>query len=126
MRLLLDTQALLWWINDNPKLNQVKRELIADPRNTVLVSAVSFWEIAIKHRIGKMEDTGSGVMSSVRASRIEIVQIEPSHLEQLERFVPLSGHKDPFDHLILAQAIERKAVLVTSDGALRSYGIRCL
>lgn len=126
MRLLLDTQSLLWWVNDDPKLNQVKRELIADPGNTILVSVVSFWEIAIKHRIGKMEDTGSGVMRVIRDSRFEIVPIEPSHLEQLEELVPLSGHKDPFDHLILAQAIERRAVLVTSDRALRSYEVRCL
>ena len=126
MRLLLDTQSLLWWVNDDPKLNQVKRELIAAPGNTILVSVVSFWEIAIKHRIGKMEDEGSSVMRAIADSRFEIVHIEPSHLEELEGLKPLSGHKDPFDHLILAQAIERKAVLVTSDRVLRSYGVRCL
>ena len=113
-------------MNDDPKLNQVKRELIAEPGNTIFVSVVSFWEIAIKHRIGKMEDKGSSVMQVIADSRFEIVQIEPSHLAELERLEPVSGHKDPFDHLILAQSIERKAVLVTSDGALRSYGVRCL
>ena len=126
MRLLLDTQSLLWWVNDDPKLNQVKRELIAEPGNTIYVSVVSFWEIAIKHRIGKMEDRGSSVMRVVEDSRFDVVHIEPRHLEELERLEPLPGHKDPFDHLILAQAIERKAVLVTSDRALRSYGVRCL
>ena len=126
MKLLLDTQSLLWWINDDPKLNQVKRELIADPANTVLVSAVSFWEIAIKHRIGKMEDTGSGVMRAVQDSRFQIVEIEPEHLQLLESFVSHPKHKDPFDHLILAQAVVRQAVLVTSDAALRTYGARCL
>ena len=126
MRLLLDTQTVLWWINDDPKLGQVKRELIADPSNTVLVSAVIFWEIAIKHRIGKMEDTGSDMMRAIQDSRFEIVGIEPGHLERLESFVPLPKHNDPFDHLILAQAVDRQAVLVTSDGALRSYGARSL
>lgn len=126
MRLLLDTQSLLWWVNDDPNLNQAKREMIANPLNTVFVSAVSFWEISIKHRTGKMEDTGSGVMQTIQDSRFEIVQIEPGHLEQLEAFVSASGHRDPFDHLILMQAIERGAVLVTSDAALRTYGARCL
>ena len=126
MRLLLDTQSLLWWINDDPKLKQVKRESIADPMNSVFVSVVSFWEIAIKHRIGKMEDTGAGVMRAIQDSRFEIVPIEPAHLEALERLEIRPDHKDPFDHLILIHAQERRAILVTSDRRLREYGLRCL
>ena len=126
MRLLLDTQALLWWLNDDPRLANRTRALIADSRSEVLVSAVSFWELSIKTRIGKLDDQGSVAMCQVESSRFEIVPIEAIHLEHLERLEPQPGHRDPFDHLILIQAIERDAILVTSDRKLRQYGVRCL
>ena len=126
MRLLLDTQALLWWLNDDPRLGQTARALIADTANAVLVSVASFWELSIKSRIGKLDDAGSEVMREVQESRFEIVPIERVHLAMLESLEPVPGHKDPFDHLILVQARERRAVLVTSDRHLRRYDVRCV
>jgi PIN domain nuclease of toxin-antitoxin system len=126
MKLLLDTQALIWWINDDPKLGSRARSLIADDRNQVLVSVASLWEMAIKHRIGKLEDSGAAAYREVQAGRFNVVGIEVDHLQALERLVTRSDHKDPFDHLILAQAIAEDAILVTSDGRMREYGIRCL
>ena len=126
MKLLLDTQSLLWWINDNPKLGPRARASIADKRNAVLVSVASFWEIAIKHRIGKLEDSGSQVMQEAQDSGFTIVAIRAEHLALLEGFDAKPGHKDPFDHLILIHAMAEDVVLVTSDRQLRSYGVKCL
>ena len=126
MKLLLDTQSLLWWINDNPKLGARARGLIADRSNAVLVSVASFWEISIKHRIGKLDDSGSAVMREAQASGFEVVAIEADHLASLDALVAKTGHKDPFDHLILIHAMATDAILVTSDKFLRSYEVRCL
>jgi PIN domain nuclease of toxin-antitoxin system len=126
VKLLLDTQALLWWVNDNPKLGPLARTAIADRGNDVLVSVASFWEISIKHRIGKLEDSGPAVMQEALENGFHILGIEAAHLEALEALTPLEGHKDPFDHLILVQAQAEDAILVTSDRHLRSYDLRCL
>lgn len=126
MRVLLDTQALLWWLNDDPRLGRKARELIADTSNSVLVSVVSFWELSIKTRIGKLDDPGSQVMREVQDSRFEIVPIEPRHLEMVEALESLPGHRDPFDHLILAQSAERDAILITADRLMARYDVRCL
>lgn len=126
MKLLLDTQSLLWWVNDNPRLGSVPRNAIADRRNMVLVSTASFWEISIKHRIGKLEDSGAAVMEESLVNGFDILGMKPAHLAALEAFEALPGHKDPFDHMIMVQAMAEDAVLVTSDRTIRNYGIRCL
>ena len=126
MRLLLDTQVLLWWLKDDPKLVPPTRALIADSRNTILVSAASFWEISIKYRIGKIDKQGSAVLREVEALGFTIVPLAAEHFQRLEQLESKPGHNDPFDHLILVQATAEDAVLITSDRFPRSYGIRCL
>lgn len=126
MKLLLDTQALLWWVNDNPKLGLMARAAIADRGNVVLVSVASFWEISIKHRIGKLEDSGPAVMQEAQDNGFDILGIKAAHLDALEALAPVDGHRDPFDHLLLVQAQVEHAVLVTSDRHLRSYDQPCL
>lgn len=126
MKLLLDTQALIWWLNDDPKLGPRARDLIADDRNQVLVSVASFWEMSIKHRIGKIEDTGEAAYCEVQDGRFTIIGIEYRHLQALERLETRPDHKDPFDHLILSQAFSEDAILVTSDRLMRQYDIRCI
>ena len=126
MKLLLDTQSLIWWLNDDPKLGPRTRSLIAAAQSEVLISVVSFWEVSIKHRIGKFDERGSELMHESQSSGFEIVEIEPEHLTALETFVAKPGHKDPFDHLILIQAKAKGAILVTSDRQLCGYDVRCL
>jgi PIN domain nuclease of toxin-antitoxin system len=126
MRLLLDTQALIWWVLDDPRLGPRARGLIADRRSTVLVSIASFWEISIKHRIGKLAECGSVLLAEARASSFEILEINGDHLGMLEKFESRPDHKDPFDLLILVQAIASDAILVTADRKMRSYDLRCL
>lgn len=126
MKLLLDTHALIWWFDDDPKLGQRARAMIADRRSTVLVSFASFWEMSIKHRLGKLDHIGSVLMQEAMACGFDIVALAPEHLEWLEQMHPSPDHKDPFDHIILAQAVVAEAILVTDDDKMRHYGVRCI
>ena len=126
MRLLLDTQALIWWVLDDPRLGPRARSLIADRRSTIFVSIASFWEISIKHRIGKLAECGSVLLSEAQANGFKVLEINAEHLRMLETFESRPDHKDPFDLLILVQAIASDAILVTADRKMRSYDLRCL
>ena len=124
MRLMLDTHVLLWWLQDNPRLGQRARGLIADAGNRVLVSIATPWEIAVKHRIGKMDESGAAVMDALQQQGMAIVDLAPNHLRALEA-MPLL-HRDPFDHLIIAQALLEDAVIITDDAKFPEYGVRCI
>lgn len=124
MRLLLDTHVLLWWLQDDRKLGQRGRALIADPGNTVSISLATPWEISVKHRIGKMVESGAAIMRELADQGIAVVDLKPRHLEILEA-MPLL-HRDPFDHLIIAQALAENMVIITDDALFPAYGVRCL
>ena len=124
MRLMLDTHVLLWWLQDNARLGPRARAFIADSGNQVLVSIATPWEISVKHRIGKMDDSGAVVMDTLLAQGMTMVDRTPAHLRVLEA-MPLH-HRDPFDHLIIAQALSEGAVIVTDDAMFPDYGVRCI
>jgi PIN domain nuclease of toxin-antitoxin system len=126
MKLMLDTHALIWWLRDNPKLGPKARDIIANPRNEVLVSIASFWEISIKRRIGKIEERGSQVLDESAVEGCHVVEINQAHLKLVESLPRFSDHNDPFDHLIVAQVQEQQAILMTVDRHLARYGIRCV
>jgi PIN domain nuclease of toxin-antitoxin system len=113
LRLLLDTHALLWWLELHPKLRAETRALIDDPANEAMVSIVSFWEIAVKVRIGKLKADIAAIASVIEAQRFTRLAIDDSHLQALLRLP--RHHGDPFDHLLIAQAIAEGAAFVTSD-----------
>ena len=124
MKLLLDTNALIWWFKDSPKLGRKARALIEDASNTVVVSIVSLWEITIKWRIGKLEFSGASVLGMLEELGIDLVAVKPVHLIALDA-LPLH-HRDPYDHLILAQAKVEGARIVTSDTDMPRYGVPCI
>lgn len=124
MKLLLDTNALIWWMEDNPSLGPRARQLIADLRNEVLVSIASPWEISIKHRIDKMEQRGSAILEALAEEKFTVLGITVGHLQALEALP--RHHRDPFDHIILAQAKVEGARIVTSDRIMTAYGIPCI
>lgn len=115
-RLVLDTHTLLWWLADHPKLSEPAREAIADREHTVLVSAASLWEIATKHRLGKL-----GEADAFLADPIGIIASEG--FEPLAITLPhalLSGsldtpHRDPFDRMLMAQTLIDDLVLVSNE-----------
>ena len=110
MRLLLDTHALLWWLNDDERLGSHARRLIGDPENDVLVSAVSLWEITVKLRIGKLDADIEEIVAILPDQGFDRLDITDAHLIALAT-LPLH-HRDPFDHLRMAQAVAEGAYLV--------------
>jgi PIN domain nuclease of toxin-antitoxin system len=119
MRLLLDAHALLWWLADDPSLDRNARDLIADPTNEVIVSAVTVWEIAIKRAIGKLSAPDGLAAVLERSGFIEA----PVTAADAERAGGLEAiHRDPFDRMLVAQAVRLRAVVVTRDAVFVRYG----
>lgn len=113
MRLLLDTHALLWWLSDDAALGAKARALIADPANDVLISVASLWEIVVKVRIGKLVANIAAVGAAAQAEGFVTLDIRPPHLATLTALP--SHHRDPFDHLLLAQAQAEGLAFVSAD-----------
>ncbi len=121
MRLLLDTHALLWWLADDRRLGPTCRAMIADPANDVLASVVSLWEIVVKQRVGKLEADISRIEEAIGFDGFIRLPVTRGHLAALA-LLP-SHHRDPFDHLLIAQAIVEKAVLVSDDSGIGTYPV---
>lgn len=115
MKLLLDTHALLWWLTDDEKLGQRARDWIADPGNEILVSTVSLWEIVVKVRIGKLEAGIGDISRAIARQGFDMLGLAPAHLITLANLPVYPDHRDPFDHLLIAQAIEENATFVSED-----------
>ncbi len=118
MRLLVDTHAFLWWCEDDPRHGQAERAAIRDGANEVFLSAASVWEMAIKQALGRLQVPEP---PSVAAPRMGIVPLAVAfaHAEATASLPPL--HRDPFDHLLVAQARTEGLTLVTHDPLLRAY-----
>ena len=126
MKLLLDTHALLWWLADDPRLGPRARDLIADPANEVLVSVVVLWEVVIKRRVGKLDADCDKIVRTVQRTGLRLLGITPEHLRALTELPAF--HRDPFDHLLIAQCIAESAILVSDDRRIPMYPaqvIRC-
>ena len=119
MKLLLDTQLMLWWLADSPKLSRQARALIADPANTVFVSAATMWEIRIKEKLGKL-DVPADLIAIVRSEEFEWIPVSAEHADATMD-LPLL-HRDPFDRMLVAQAKWMEITLLTSDSLLAKYG----
>lgn len=124
MRLLLDTHAFVWWTAESRRLSVTAYGLIADETNTVIVSAASAWEIATKHRIGKLSEAdvlALDVAGAIASQGFEELAIT---VDDAERAGRLPGpHRDPFDRLLAAQALARNLVVVSVDRVFDRYGV---
>ncbi len=124
MRVLLDTHTFLWWIADSPQLSDVARDAIADERTQPIFSVVSGWEIAIKAGVGKLEipDSPEKFLSE-QLSRND-VEILPIYLRHALRVYDLPDHhKDPFDRLLVAQAVLEKLPILSADPEISRYPV---
>jgi PIN domain nuclease of toxin-antitoxin system len=119
VRLLLDTHTLLWWRDDSPRLSSRARSEIADATNEILVSVATLWEISIKRVLGKLSFPDD-LEEVVREESFGLLTISFQHLRRLETLPGL--HRDPFDRMLVAQALTEGAPLVTNDRALLAYG----
>jgi PIN domain nuclease of toxin-antitoxin system len=122
--LLLDTHAFLWFIDNDPRLSADAARRIGDQNERVLVSVVSAWELVIKLATGKL--TLSRRLSdlwrdNIQSNGFEVLHVTPEHVFTLESLP--QHHRDPFDRLLIAQAIAESAQLVSVDAAFDSYPV---
>ncbi len=127
MRALLDTHAFLWWIADSGRLSETAYRAIADEENEVLVSAASAWEIATKHRLGKLPNADSVVSDIAGAIAGQGFDELAITVDDATRAGALPGqHRDPFDRMLIAQSVSRNLALVSNESLFDAYGIRRL
>ena len=122
MRLLLDTHVLLWTLDDSPKLSRQAREAMVAPGAECYVSAVSFWEIAIKASLQRKQfrvDVGR-LVAGASAAGLLFLAFQPEHAVRVARLP--RHHSDPFDRALVAQALVEPMMLLTQDAALLPYG----
>lgn len=127
MRVLLDTHALLWFSTADPKLSQQAGDIIADTGNELLFSYASVWEIAIKSSIGKLplsQPVDSFLAAARRNVAFNYLRIKLVHLTATET-LPLH-HRDPFDRLLVSQALAEDLPLLTRDKQFSTYGVNVL
>ena len=125
MRLLLDTHAFLWWVADSAELSSRARRAIAARKNECFVSLASCWEMAIKVSIGKLELDGTierFVPNHLTANGFHELPIDVRHTARVTR-LPFH-HRDPFDRLLAAQALEEDLAIVSNDPIFRRYGLK--
>ena len=124
---MLDTHALIWWLTDDERLPRLTYREIADEGNDKLVSAASVWEIAIKYRAGKLEEAGRLVLDMPGVIEGQGFEELPITVDDGVRAGMLPGyHRDPFDRMLIAQALARNLVLVSGESLFDRYGVRRL
>ncbi|MGJ5632938.1 type II toxin-antitoxin system VapC family toxin [Nostoc sp. CALU 1950] len=124
MKFLLDTQAFLWFVLNDRALSQVACDLIVDPLNDILLSPASYWEIAIKVSIGKYQIPGNfetWMEHQIQVNEFEILPIKVAHAAVIVA-LPFH-HKDPFDRLLVAQALTEKIPIISVDAVLDNYAV---
>jgi PIN domain nuclease of toxin-antitoxin system len=127
MRLLLDTQAFLWWIGNSQDLSQTAKEAIADENSEVFFSVVSAWEIVIKAKLGKLPLPELPDVLIPKMLERHDFQTLPVTLQHTLKVYDLPDlHKDPFDRLLIAQALVDDLIFVSSDSLVKQYKIGML
>ncbi len=122
MDILLDTHILLWHLSDNPKLKTEKSKIIENPENRIFFSLVSLWEIAIKTSIGKLKITQP--IDSLIPKEIAVLGLRIAHIQKVKEL--LFHHRDPFDRMLIAQAMEENLTIMTDDAHFKKYDIKLI
>lgn len=123
---LLDTNALLYFLYDSTKLSNKASDIIYRDNEKIHVSIASFWEIAIKSSIGKLviKSSISKIAETCEKEQFEILSIKPLHLDNIRQLPKIHG--DPFDRLIISQAMTENLVIITKDGTIPQYDIKTI
>ena len=122
MKLLLDTHVLLWVLGEPERLTPETHRILADTANTVFVSVVSLWEIVVKVRIGKLQADIEEIIDAVQREGFTVLDVGMAHLVTLAG-LPMH-HRDPFDHLLIAQAMTEDATFMSEDRGASRYPVR--
>jgi len=127
VRALVDTHALLWWLSDDPALTGAVRKIIAETKNTLIVSAASAWEIAIKVRLGKLPtatDLAADFSGLIEREGFQPLAISAEH--GIWAGLLPGTHKDSFDRMLIAQAQAENIPIISNKTCFESYGVRRL
>ncbi|MEW6367050.1 MAG: type II toxin-antitoxin system VapC family toxin [Acidobacteriota bacterium] len=124
MKALLDTEAFLWFLSGDPRLSASARGIIEKPENDILLSIASIWEIAIKMSIGKLNLSSpidEFIPQQLALQHIGVLNLELPHVLRVAT-LPFH-HRDPFDRILVAQALTENLSIVCSDAAFDAYGV---
>jgi PIN domain nuclease of toxin-antitoxin system len=127
LRLLLDSHAMIWWVDEHRHLSEGAYAAIADPANDLLCSAATIWEIAIKYGLGKLELTlpfGEWMEHAIRDLRATVLPISVEYADRQTQ-LPMH-HGDPFDRMLVAQSLIENIAVISNDEKLDSYGVQRL
>lgn len=127
MRALLDTHAFLWWIADSSRLSESAYRVIADEENDIAISAASAWEIATKHRLGRLPSADAlssdiGVYIAQQGFDEMAITVSDAHRAGALQ----EHHRDPFDRMLIAQALSRDMIFISNESLFDLYGVRRL
>jgi PIN domain nuclease of toxin-antitoxin system len=126
MKALLDTHAFLWWVTEHPSLSPKARDLLGGGAEAVYLSAVVGWEIAIKKRLKRLEvpdDLQEFFDHQIEINDLTVLPVQLAHALRVYELPDIPGHKDPFDRLLVAQALAEDMALLSADEALDGYGV---
>ena len=127
MRILLDTHAFLWWIDDDSQLSGQARTVITDTANELFFSAASGWEIAIKTQIGKLRFPPNLEQFILKQIQVNSLTVLPMHLSHTLPVYTLPVlHRDPFDRILIAQSQIEAMPILTSDGLIGQYAVETI
>ncbi|MFS8932716.1 conserved protein of unknown function (plasmid) [Cupriavidus taiwanensis] len=121
MKVLLDTHIALWAALASPQLPAVARQVIADPANEIFVSVVSLWEIGIKASLGKLPVTATQASAVFDLCGYKSLDLSKQHPRTLDGLILHAEHKDPFDRMLVAQALSEGMTLLTADAKMAGY-----
>ena len=124
MRVLLDTHAVLWFINEHEKLSTKAKSILLDDKHELYISIASLWEVAIKVSLGKLTGLNGGVgtlIAQIEKTSIELLKISPRHIEIVESLPFI--HRDPFDRVLIATAKFENITILTSDENVQKYDV---
>lgn len=121
MRALVDTHALLWWLMDNPRLSYAAEAAIANPDNDILVSACAAYEIGYKQTLKRLPPLPEPLTQRVRRERMEVLSISLDHA--LAAAALPGPHRDPWDRIMMAQAMVEGLTVITVDQVFSDYGV---
>ncbi|NEN24513.1 type II toxin-antitoxin system VapC family toxin [Cryomorpha ignava] len=121
MNLLLDTHTLIWFITDNEKLPQKTKTIIENKENRCFVSIATYWEIGIKNSIGRLDLKSDlkTIFNIIEETGFDAIPVTTNHILR-NASLPFH-HQDPFDRIIIAQAMSEKMIIVTKDSQIENY-----
>jgi PIN domain nuclease of toxin-antitoxin system len=123
VRYLLDTHVLLWWLGDDPRLSSQARQVISDPTHLMFVSAATVWEMSIKQSIGKLS-IPDNLLEMLAVNEFKVLKISAGHGLKVGTLPML--HKDPFDRMLIAQALADGLTVISGDAKFGLYEVPML